>query len=136
MKLASEALVLILCSLALYYPCLAGLRHHTFTIQAAPLLAFDSTISQGCSSFSNSVLPSVCPALENDNWAWEEQSWNPPFLTPASAGPSTNPARLAEWKPHSNVCVLVGILPWRPEMMSPPPQHLLALAVLSFLCKT
>lgn len=101
---------MILCSLALpalHYPCLAGLRHHTFTIQAAPLLAFDSTASQGCTSFSNSVLPSVCPASENDNWAREEQSWNPPFLTPALAGPSTNPARWAEWKPHPNVCVLV-----------------------------
>lgn len=101
---------MILCSLALpalHYPCLADLRHHTFTIQAAPLLAFDSTISQGCASFSNSAFPSVCPALENDNWVGEEQSWNPPFLTPASAGPSTNPARWAEWKPHPDVCVLV-----------------------------
>lgn len=92
---------------ALHFPCLAGLGHHTFTIQAALLLAFDSAISQGCASFSNSALPSVCPALENGNWAREEQSWNPPFLTPASAGPSTNPAKQAEWKPHPNVSVLV-----------------------------
>lgn len=117
---------MILCSLALpalHYPCLADLRHHTFTIQAAPLLAFGSAISRGCASFSNSAFPSVCPALENDNWAGEEQSWNPPFLTPASAGPSTNPARRAEWKPHPDVCVLVREPALEARDDVPPPTH-------------
>lgn len=128
---------MILCSLALpalHYPCLAGLRHHTFTIQAAPLLAFDSTASQGCTSFSNSVLPSVCPASENDNWAREEQSWNPPFLTPAPAGPSTNPARWAEWKPHPNVCVLVRELALEARDDVPPPPRPDHSTFLPLLC--
>lgn len=89
---------------------------------SAPLLAFDSAISQGCASFSNSALPSVCPALEKTVTG---PGRNRAGILHFSLQPLLGQALILQSRlsgsPIQMYLSWSGSLPWRPETMSPFP---------------